>query len=62
VIPPRSSPLTKITLMSTMVGPTDTSRPPPPETMDGVEAIAASASGASVASSSAQLEGLAKFG
>jgi hypothetical protein len=62
VIPPRSRELTNTTLMSTISGPTDTSRPPPPDTIDGVDAIAASASGASVASSSGRFDGSAKLG
>src|SRR3954447_4692154 len=51
-----------ITLTRTAIGPTEMSRPPPPETIEGVDAIAMIANGASVASSPGQLPGLPKFG
>src|SRR4051812_36291713 len=52
----------RITLESTVMGPTEMSRPPPPDRIDGVEASATIANGASVASSPGQLPGLPKFG
>src|SRR3954468_7705594 len=52
----------RITLESTAIGPIEMSRPPPPERIDGVEASATIANGASVASSAGQLLGLPKFG
>src|SRR4051812_20621124 len=51
-----------MTLASTAIGPTEMSRPPPPDRIDGVEASATSANGDSVASSAGQLPGLPKFG
>src|SRR4051794_17544990 len=50
------------TLASTAIGPTEMSRPPPPERIDGVEASAMMANGARVASCAGQLPGLPKFG
>ena len=38
------------------------SRPPPPDRIDGVDAIATIANGASVASSAGQFDGIPKFG
>ena len=52
----------KITLARIVSGPIEMSRPPPPERIAGVDAIATIANGASVASSPGQLPGLPKFG
>src|SRR3954471_14677908 len=50
------------TLASTAIGPIEMSRPPPPERMAGVEAIATIANGASAASRAGQLPGSPKVG
>src|SRR3954468_22759242 len=52
----------KITLARIVSGPIEMSRPPPPDTIAGVDAIATIANGASVPSSTAQLPGLPKVG
>src|SRR5919204_1304204 len=53
---------TSRTLQKTTSGPMERSSPPPPERIDGVDAIATIASGANDASSCGQLDGLPKLG
>src|SRR5213082_4144009 len=64
---PESSPCgknlwTSTTLQKTTSGPTERSSPPPPERIDGVDAIATTARGANDASSCGQFDGFPKLG
>ena len=52
----------RTTLQKITSGPTDRSSPPPPDRIEGVDAIATIASGANEASSCGQLDGLPKLG
>jgi hypothetical protein len=52
----------RTTLASTAIGPIEMSRPPPPDRIAGVEAIATIANGASAPSKAGQLPGSPKLG